>query len=54
MEKEKRMIPDQIQNRDDFHNSLEVDTDFIDISWEDSLKKHVQSFWESIDEVVSE
>jgi hypothetical protein len=54
MKNEKRMLPDHIHKPGNPHISPDVDTDFIDLSWEDSLKKHVQSFWESIDEIISE
>lgn len=29
--------------------TVDVDEDIFDISWTDSLKNNIQSFWESID-----
>ena len=48
MKDSKKGLLDDIKNSDALQVS--VDADLMDISWEDSLKKEVQTFWESIDE----
>lgn len=48
MKDSKKALMDDIKNSDALQVS--VDADLMDISWEDSLKKEVQTFWESIDE----
>jgi hypothetical protein len=35
-------------------NEFTDDCDYITVSWEESLGKEVQSFWESIDEEFEE
>ncbi|MFO8077518.1 MAG: hypothetical protein R6U21_02600 [Thermoplasmatota archaeon] len=30
------------------HATVDVDEDIVDISWTDSLKDNIQSFWESM------
>jgi hypothetical protein len=48
------MKPKLIDKPDSEKNEYPEDNEFITISWEDSLGKEVQSFWESFDEEFEE
>lgn len=43
----KKIIPEHIRKHEDI--SVDVEDDLFNVSWTDSLKNNIQSFWESID-----
>ena len=44
----RRDIPEHLQEL--HNNEIDLDDGFIDICWEDALKRNIQMFWESIDD----